>query len=267
MKYLIYFLITIIIIGCGADPKPLEQKEVETQTHTKNQKDTEQARIENLKNAEFEIIKFQIQTESIKVSEVEPISSNGGRIMLVDTSKYIHFDTGKYHVRNASKLKEIIKELKDNKYIYFYIVGHTDSSGTDKYNQLLSEMRAREVYKAFLALNFDKSKVDYIGYGEEQPISTNGTRYGRATNRRVELIISNKPNLSQRFLKNRIINIAYLNNHNNINPGQVEISTKGLTKNKSEQELRKLQAEIQTPKRKSFDINIKKRRHYISTSS
>ena len=80
------------------------------------------------------------------------------------------------------------------------------------------------------------------------------------------MIITNKKDLAEYFLHNRIININYLNNHNNVNPGKVEISQKGLTKNKTNQEIKILELKLKTPKRTSFDIHIDKRKHFINFS-
>ena len=66
-------------------------------------------------------------------------------------------------------------------------VGHTDSIGTDAYNQKLS-MRRAEAVKAYLkSKGVDANRIYTEGKGENQPIATNKTREGRAKNRRVEV--------------------------------------------------------------------------------
>jgi len=73
------------------------------------------------------------------------------------------------------------------------IAGHTDSIGSHKYNQKLSERRAKSVRK-YLLTNFriDDSRLIARGYGETQPVADNGTAEGRALNRRVEFVIINR---------------------------------------------------------------------------
>lgn len=66
------------------------------------------------------------------------------------------------------------------------VEGHTDSVGSDEYNQKLSERRAASVRKALVELGVPAEKVQSIGYGESQPIADNGNYQGRALNRRVE---------------------------------------------------------------------------------
>ena len=67
------------------------------------------------------------------------------------------------------------------------IEGHTDATGPDAYNQGLSERRANSVRSYLVSHGVDASKLTTVGYGESSPIADNGTREGRALNRRVEL--------------------------------------------------------------------------------
>ncbi|RMF89390.1 MAG: OmpA family protein [Nitrospinota bacterium] len=69
------------------------------------------------------------------------------------------------------------------------IEGHTDSIGSDRYNQALSERRAMSV-KRYLIQNFpiDPSRLVVKGYGERRPIASNDTPEGRSRNRRVEVV-------------------------------------------------------------------------------
>jgi len=67
------------------------------------------------------------------------------------------------------------------------LVGHTDSIGTEEYNQDLSERRARAVYNYLVGRGIDSNIIDVSGMGELQPVATNETEEGRALNRRVEI--------------------------------------------------------------------------------
>ena len=67
------------------------------------------------------------------------------------------------------------------------IEGHTDSSGDAAFNQQLSEKRAEAVKAELVANGADPDKITTVGYGESKPIADNGTREGRAKNRRVEI--------------------------------------------------------------------------------
>jgi outer membrane protein OmpA-like peptidoglycan-associated protein len=65
--------------------------------------------------------------------------------------------------------------------------GHTDSRGSDEYNQGLSERRANSVAQYLLSRGVVEARIDSVGFGESNPIADNGTAEGRSLNRRVEL--------------------------------------------------------------------------------
>jgi len=68
--------------------------------------------------------------------------------------------------------------------------GHTDSTGTDAYNQKLSERRAAAVKEYLIKeAGVDSSKITAVGYGVAKPVADNKTAAGRARNRRVEILI------------------------------------------------------------------------------
>ena len=89
-------------------------------------------------------------------------------------------------------LDQAIDTLKRNPEIRVEVDGHTDSKGTDAYNQKLSERRAKGVYDYLIAHGIDASRLDGPkGFGESQPIDTNDTAEGRQRNRRTELKVEN----------------------------------------------------------------------------
>ncbi|MBZ4660247.1 MAG: OmpA family protein [Desulfacinum sp.] len=70
------------------------------------------------------------------------------------------------------------------------VEGHTDSTGSETYNQQLSERRAMAVKNALVARGVDPARIDVVGYGESKPIATNATEAGRQLNRRVNIVIT-----------------------------------------------------------------------------
>lgn len=70
------------------------------------------------------------------------------------------------------------------------IAGHTDSSGSETYNQKLSERRANSVKNALVQRGISAARITAIGYGESSPIADNNTESGRQQNRRVEVRIN-----------------------------------------------------------------------------
>jgi OOP family OmpA-OmpF porin len=65
--------------------------------------------------------------------------------------------------------------------------GHTDSIGSDAYNQKLSEQRAESVRRYLVNGGIEAGRISTEGFGESRPVASNQTADGRAQNRRVEL--------------------------------------------------------------------------------
>jgi OOP family OmpA-OmpF porin len=103
--------------------------------------------------------------------------------------KGVHFDTDKWDIKPMyyELLDDVAAILKKNPGLKVEIQGHTDSQGSAKYNQGLSEKRARAVMEDLAGKGIDRSRLSYKGYGLTRPAATNDTPEGRALNRRVEL--------------------------------------------------------------------------------
>ena len=69
------------------------------------------------------------------------------------------------------------------------IAGHTDSTGSDSYNQSLSERRANSVAAYLRSRNVNSQRLITLGMGESRPIADNSTESGKAANRRVEITL------------------------------------------------------------------------------
>lgn len=89
-----------------------------------------------------------------------------------------------------SQLDSIMGKLEDDSVVSIKVVGHTDSVGSDVYNQGLSERRASSVAQYLLTQGVAPAKLTSEGKGESQPVADNATDEGRAKNRRVELHIN-----------------------------------------------------------------------------
>jgi outer membrane protein OmpA-like peptidoglycan-associated protein len=74
--------------------------------------------------------------------------------------------------------------------LHIEIEGHTDSVGTDDYNQGLSERRSESVRAYLLQQRIPPTSVEAEGFGESRPVATNDTAAGRQQNRRVELVVT-----------------------------------------------------------------------------
>ena len=86
-------------------------------------------------------------------------------------------------------LGNVANTLSQYEKSYVDVLGHTDSTGSDAYNQALSERRAEAVANFLANSGVQRARLATRGYGESQPVATNSTEEGRAANRRVEIKI------------------------------------------------------------------------------
>lgn len=100
------------------------------------------------------------------------------------------FDSADLTADAQRLLADVSTRLTGASLVAVKVVGHTDSVGSDAYNQGLSERRARSVADFLIAQGVPADKLSTEGRGESQPVADNGSDTGRAQNRRVELHIS-----------------------------------------------------------------------------
>jgi len=102
------------------------------------------------------------------------------------------FDTGSSTLKPAAreKLAKISGILLAHPGLSLQIEGHTDSVGTDEFNQQLSERRADSVRDYLAEEGVSASSITARGFGKTQPVASNDTPEGRQRNRRVELVVN-----------------------------------------------------------------------------
>lgn len=89
-----------------------------------------------------------------------------------------------------SRLTQLAEELKsENQNVYLEIQGHTDATGPESYNQQLGLQRAESVRRYLHTQGVALDRMAVISYGEDAPAADNGTPAGRASNRRVEVVV------------------------------------------------------------------------------
>ena len=124
----------------------------------------------------------------------------------------ITFDSGILFETNSDQLSytaqqniaELTKTLNKYKDTNVMIEGHTDSRGTEQYNQALSERRAGSVYRQLSASGVTTSRLTSQGFGETKPIASNATAAGMQQNRRVEVAIFANDKLKKAAEKGQI---------------------------------------------------------------
>ncbi len=104
------------------------------------------------------------------------------------------FDKSKVKEESYGDIKSLADFMTQYPQTTTVVEGHTDSVGTDAYNQGLSERRANAVRDVLVnQYSIDGSRVSSVGYGESRPVADNATSAGRAINRRVEAEVEAQP--------------------------------------------------------------------------
>jgi len=113
------------------------------------------------------------------------------RGLIVNVSDVL-FDTGMYSLRPGAreKLAKISGIVLAHPGLRLEVEGHTDSVGSDEFNQRLSENRAASVRDYLVQQGVSMNNVVARGLGETTPVASNNTAAGRQQNRRVELVVS-----------------------------------------------------------------------------
>jgi len=100
------------------------------------------------------------------------------------------FDKSDLTPAATAQLDTLMDKLRNADVVSIKVIGHTDSKGSDAYNQALSERRASSVASYLLSQGLAPGKLTSEGRGESEPVADNATDEGRAQNRRVELHIN-----------------------------------------------------------------------------
>jgi flagellar motor protein MotB len=108
------------------------------------------------------------------------------------TLKNVFFNTGKWQVKEDSytELDRLVALLIEIPSLKIEISGHTDNIGTKSFNVLLSQRRADAVVGYLVAKGVEKKRLIAKGYGQDNPVQTNDSEEGRASNRRTEFKIT-----------------------------------------------------------------------------
>ena len=124
-------------------------------------------------------------------SGVDVTPTDNGQAILVNLPEGVTFDVASYSLKpefraTLDKVADSLKQYPDS---LIDVYGHTDSTGSDAYNQTLSENRARTVANYLQMQGVNPSRIRSQGYGETMPVADNMTEEGRRKNRRVEIKI------------------------------------------------------------------------------
>ncbi|MFM5949697.1 MAG: OmpA family protein [Novosphingobium sp.] len=131
-------------------------------------------------------LKEQTAGSGVDVTEVD-----NGQAILVNLPDGVTFDVGSATLKPAFRdtLDKVAQSLIQYPNSLVDVYGHTDSTGSDAFNQTLSENRARTVMNYLISRGVPAARLRSQGFGETMPVDTNDTAEGRAKNRRVEIKI------------------------------------------------------------------------------
>ena len=124
-------------------------------------------------------------------SGVDVTETDNGQAILVNLPDGVTFDVGSATLKPEFRatLDKVAESLIQYPNSLIDVYGHTDSTGSDSFNQTLSENRARTVMNYLITKGVPAARIRSQGFGETMPIADNATPEGRSKNRRVEIKI------------------------------------------------------------------------------
>ncbi len=122
-------------------------------------------------------------------TDVQVIRQGDDLVLNIPSGITFAYDSATVQPQFQRTLDQVADTLRQYNQTYIDVYGHTDSTGSDAYNQTLSERRAVSVADYLSAHGVQAARIGTRGYGETQPIASNDTDAGRAANRRVEVKI------------------------------------------------------------------------------
>lgn len=151
------------------------------------------------------VIGHQMDQQAKEIGERIP----GATVQRIGEGIAVTFESGILFPYNSdvllpaarTNLDELANSLTRHPNSSLTIVGHTDSDGTDAYNQGLSERRARAASVYLQSRGIAATRLSAVGRGESEPIASNATEDGKARNRRVEVAIYASEEYRQRILR------------------------------------------------------------------
>jgi len=145
----------------------------------------------NAERSQADAEKSQTDAASAR-QQLEDLKAKQTERGMVLTLGDVLFDTAASAVKPGGMrvLDRVSAFLKDHDQVRVMVEGHTDSRGSEEYNQHLSEQRAESVAQALESHGVDADRVETIGRGKNEPIAGNDTPAGQQLNRRVELVFS-----------------------------------------------------------------------------
>ncbi len=126
--------------------------------------------------------------DGVPVAEAPVVAPTSTKVVL-NADTFFDFDKATLKPEGRQMLDQVASQVDAVNLETLIATGHTDSIGTEAYNQKLSERRANSVKTYLVSKGIDANRIYVEGKGETSPVASNSTREGRAQNRRVEIEI------------------------------------------------------------------------------
>lgn len=154
----------------------------------RQQADSEKQQADNAR-LQADAAKEQLAATQQQLADLQAKKTERGMVLTLGD---VLFDTGQATLKPgaASILDRVAAFMNDNPMVNVRIEGHTDSTGSPDFNQVLSQNRAAAAATALQTRGVQPSRITAIGKGQELPVASNSTQAGRQQNRRVELVFS-----------------------------------------------------------------------------
>src|SRR5690606_9666383 len=127
--------------------------------------------------------------DGVPVAQQTPVVAPTATKVVLNADTFFDFDKSTLKPEGRQVLDQVAAQVSSINLETLIATGHTDSIGTEQYNQGLSERRANSVKEYLVSKGVDPNRIYVEGKGETQPVASNATREGRAQNRRVEIEI------------------------------------------------------------------------------
>ena len=133
----------------------------------------------------------QVTTSSVQIIVEAPVAAPPPppRPPITLSDVLFEFDSAGLRPEADAVLGDLVRELRQDPGLRVRVSGHTDSTGPEEYNQMLSDSRTSSVGEYLRQRGIEPSRVELRGFGESLPLAENASGDGRALNRRVELQI------------------------------------------------------------------------------
>jgi outer membrane protein OmpA-like peptidoglycan-associated protein len=139
--------------------------------------------------SQAEAAQAQLASAQQQLADLQAKKTDRGMVVTLGD---VLFDTGQATLKPGASLalNRLATFLSANPQTRILIEGHTDSRGSDEYNEVLSERRAKAVATELMSRGISPDQVQTLGRGKSYPVASNDTPEGRQRNRRVEIVFS-----------------------------------------------------------------------------